>query len=135
MKKKILFIAVALISITGCKTKDLLSFQDIQEIKYINENKASISSIVVHKTTLASNDCYKVDVEEAYKIINNIKIIKKSNIFVTDDYLSYIFIFNDETKKSVYFEGKYLVTNKESYNIENFPQIELKEKNIIECQY
>ncbi|HPE15207.1 MAG TPA: hypothetical protein PLT65_05235 [Bacilli bacterium] len=135
MKKTLMFIVIILISVTGCKTKGLLYFQDIQEIKYINENKDNISSVVVHKTTLASNDCYKVDIDEAYEKINKIKIIKKSNIFVTDDYLSYNFKFDDETKKTVYFEGKYLVIDKESYTIENFPQIELKEENIIECQY
>lgn len=132
--KKIVFIIIVLISLTGCFGNNLLKFQDIDEIKYINENKDNISSIVVHKVTLGSNDCYNVDIDEGYEVINKIIITKKSNIFVTDDYLSYTFKFNDDTSKTVNFEGDYLVIGRESYSVDNFPQIKLEEENIIECQ-
>lgn len=135
MKKSVLIIGIILVLIIGCKNKELLEIKDIPEIKYISENKNNIITVIVHKTTLGSNNCYNVDVETAFDRINQIIITKKSNISVTDDYLTYIFIFDDNKKESIHFEGKYLVNNKESYTIENFPQIELKEEDIIDCQY
>lgn len=132
MKK--VFVILIMILLSGCSKKELLDFQEISEMEYINENKSAISSVVVHKTTLGSNDCYSIDIEEAYQIINEIEIIKKSNISVTDDYLSIIFEFNDEIEKTISFEGKYLVNNNKNYEINNFPQIELMKENIIECR-
>lgn len=131
MKKVVLIICFLLL--VGC-TREKINFNEFEEVKYIEKNKDNISSVIIHKTTLGSNDCYEVDKDLAYDSIINIKIVKKSNISVTDDYLSYTFIFNDGTKKEFSFEGDYLNYKKENYTINNFNLLSLKEKDLIECE-
>lgn len=132
MKKIILIISLLLVS--GCSFNKI-NFQEFEEVKYLNDYKDNISSVIVHKTTLGSNDCYNIDIEKAFISINNIEIEKKSNISVTDDYLSYIFNFNDDTDITFSFEGKYLHYKDNNYKIDNFKIVDLNEENIVECNY
>lgn len=132
MKKIILVIIMLLL--VGC-TNQKYNIKDQEQVKYINDNYNDIATVHVHKTTNGSNDCYNVDIKEAYDAINNIEIVKKSNISVTDDYMSYIFYFKDGTSKLVSFEGQYLRYEKENYQIKNFNQVELNTEDIVECKY
>lgn len=132
MKKVIFLIFITIL--TGCANNKVVDFQESENVKYINENKSDISSVIVHKITSEINECYSADIEEAYKAINNIEIIKKTNISVTDDYLSYRFIFNGGEEKSISFEAKYLNYNNKNYIIDNFPAVILSEENIVKCE-
>lgn len=133
MKKILLIIPIFLL--VGCLNKPPMEITDTEQVIYINKNINNITKVIVHYTTNGSNNCYNVNINEAYNAINNIKIIKKSNISVTDNYLSYTFIFKNKTKKTVSFEGDYLNYKNNTYTIDNFNKVELNEKNIVKCEY
>ena len=131
MKKVVLIIIIMLI--VGCTNQDSLNFKDLDEMKYIEDNKDNIVSIILHKTTSESHNCYSVDIDKAYESIKNIEIVKKSNISVTDDYMSYIFTFKDGSKKAFSFEGSYLYYKGNSYTINNFNGFDVSKYNTVKC--
>ena len=78
---------------------------------------------------------YDVDIDKAFNAINNIEIVKKVNISVTDDDMYYIFNFEDGTKLTFSFENKYYRYNNENHEIKNFNKVELNKNQIIEYNY
>ena len=57
--KKVLIIFLVF-SLIGCSNKSDISFQEIDNVKYLNQNKSNITSAIVRKVTNGSGDCYSV---------------------------------------------------------------------------
>lgn len=132
MKKILITFGFIIIVLIGCSKKEVLNFKDTSDVKNIIDNKSSIVKAIVRKTTIGSRNCYNVPVNDAYDAITNMKILDKSNISVTDDYMSYIFEFDNGTKQYFSFEGDFYVYNKENYEVD-FKQLDLNEDDMYEC--
>lgn len=132
MKKVVLIIMFVLL--VGCTNKRPLQFEEISDRSYINSYKDSLISVTVIKISEGNKLCYSVDTENAYKAINDLKIVKESKISVTDDNTFYIFEFENDKKIKFTFEGEYLRYQNKNYIVSNFSNVELLEENLIKCE-
>ena len=121
-----------MIMLTGCANK--IIFSEIDEVKYIKDNKDNINSVIFSRVSLGGQECFLVDIKEAYDLFTNVEYAKESNISVTDDYISYTFIFNDGTKKVFNFENKYFEYKNNNYTLDNFSHISTSSEELIECE-
>ena len=116
--KKIIFIFLLLIVITGC-TK-YLKVNEIKNLETIQNNQDMIKDITIVQQTLLGKFCYKPNLEETIKQFTKIEKVSKSNIRVTDNDISYIFDIENIGTITLSFEDIYLIDNKQSYLLKDF---------------
>ena len=116
--KKIIFIFLLLIVITGC-TK-YLKVNEIKNLETIQNNQDMIKDITIVQQTLLGKFCYKPNLEETIKQFTKIEKVSKSNIRVTDNDISYIFDIENINTITLSFEDIYLIDNKQSYLLKDF---------------
>lgn len=116
--KKIIFIFLLLIVITGC-TK-YLNVNEIKNLETIQNNQDKIKDITIVQQTLLGKFCYKPNLKETIKQFTKIEKVSKSNIRVTDNYISYIFDIENIDTITLNFEDIYLINNKQSYLLKDF---------------
>ncbi len=116
--KKIVFIFLLLLVITGC-TK-YLKVKEIKNLEIIQNNQDKIKEITIVQQTLLGKFCYKPNLEDTIKQFTKIEKVSKSNIRVTDNYISYIFDMENIGTITLNFEDIYLINNKQSYLLKDF---------------
>ncbi len=104
--KKICFI-ILLLLITGCNNK-LLKFNEINDYKFIIENKENIDKVILKKDDI----CYLLDKDDTLEIFNNINIKEKDIKNEYKDNYYIIFEFNENIENKYYFEENKLYEEK-----------------------
>ena len=109
MKK--IIILILLLSLTAC-TKKELDFKEIEDFKFVKENKENIDKIVLKTETLLGEKCYLVNTKEAYNLLDNITIKNETNKHITDSNFYIMVHFNENVKNKYYFEQEKLYEEK-----------------------
>lgn len=119
MKKKIIYLLILLIIVTGCKNKsESISLMDYGKFKNITED--NISKIEIIKYTEAGDNRTLVEDGSVKTIYNNLKqkkIGSKTNMACEDNTTIYVFYLTDDSKISVEIECDWVVIGKERYLI------------------
>jgi len=118
------------------KKEDNNVINDIEFInkqKYIMDNKDKIVSVEGNHVTLGGQECYKLDNTKAYNLFTGIEKVTISNTSMTDNYYTYRFIFNDDSKVVFSFSGPYYEEGSKTYNLIDFKHMVYEETDIIPC--
>lgn len=110
MKNKII-LTILLLSLCGC-TKNELDFKEINDFKFVKDNKENIEKIVLKTSTLLGEKCYLVDTEKAYDLLDNITIKEETSEHITDSNIYIMVHFNENIKNKYYFEKEKLYEEK-----------------------
>ena len=115
---KILVLILMIFSLSGC-TK-YLKVKEIKNLEMIQNNQDKIKDITIVQQTLLGKFCYKPNLKDTIKQFTKIEKVSKSNIRVTDNYISYIFDIENIGTITLSFEDIYLIDNKQSYLLKDF---------------
>jgi len=96
----------------------VLNFKVTEEYTYIQNNKKDIEETIIRYKTQLGEICYKLDIKEAYKILNNITI-KKETGFCSAPYLYLEFYFKDDVQKEIHFECENLFYKGKRYELKD----------------
>lgn len=98
---------------------NLLKFQETEEFRYVENNKDNIDKFIVKTVTLLGKNCYEIDSNKGYNILNDISLKKEVNVKTFDSDMYLEVYFNNDIKKSFYFEGENFVYNNKKYKLKN----------------
>ena len=114
----ILIVFVIVITFLGCIlfiNKNIPNFKETSLYNYINFNYENIDKVVVKTVTLLGENCYKIDNDKGYDVLNSISIKKKSNMSCTDSDFYLEFYFKNGEHRQLYFECENFVYNDVRY--------------------
>lgn len=96
----------------------VFDFKATKEYEYIQNNKKDIEKIIIRNIGQLGESCYKLGMEEAYEILDNISIKKETGFCSSSDvYLE--FYFDDGIYKRIYFECENLFYDNKRYELED----------------
>ena len=96
-----------------------LNFKITNEFQNVQKNKKNIEEIIVRSETLMGKFCYKLDINEAYDILNNIYIKGEAEMMCTDSDKYLEVYFKDGTNEEFFFECENLVYNGIRYELKD----------------
>ena len=94
-----------------------LNLKVTEEYEYIQKNKKNIEEVIIRNDAQLGTNCYKLDTNKAYEILNNIEIKKETKMWCSSGTMHLEFKFNDGTKKSFYFDCENLVYDNTHYEL------------------
>lgn len=96
----------------------VLNLKTTKEYEYIQNNKQNIEEVIIRNEAQLGTSCYKLDIDRAYEILNNIEIKKEAGGCYSDNkYLE--FYFKDGTNKKIKFECENLIYDGKRYELED----------------
>ena len=81
----------------------VLNLKLTKEYEYIQNNKKDIKEVIIRNKAQLGTSCYKLDINKAYEILNNIEI-KKETGFCSGSNVYLEFYFKDKINKIIEFE-------------------------------
>lgn len=122
LKVIIYVILVILITLILCSIfikPKTLNFKITNEFQNVQKNKNNIEEIIVRSETLLGKFCYKLDIEKAYDILNNIYIKREAKMTCTDSNKYLEVYFKNGTNEEFFFECENLVYNGIKYELKD----------------
>lgn len=133
LKIKMILLSSTFILLCGCAK--CLNFTEVDELKYVNENKDNVTDFIVETNTLLGRHCYQINKQIGIEELNKIEIKEEADITVTDSDMYYKVVFNDGEIKTFDFEGNNFVYNDKKYELKDSIYVfVLSEENEIECK-
>ena len=97
----------------------VFSFKTTKEYVYIQKNKKDIEEIIIRNDAQLGTSCYKLDIDEGYKILSNINVKSKSKTWCSSSTLYLEFYFKNGTNKKIKFECENLIYSGISYELKD----------------
>lgn len=95
----------------------VLNLKATEEYEYIRNNKKELEEVIIKNDAQLGTTCYRLDINKAYEILNNIEIKKETKKWCSGGNMYLEFYFKNEVKKSFYFDCESLVYNSIHYEL------------------
>jgi len=120
LKVVIYIILVIIITVVLCSIfikPKVLNLKVTEEYQYIENNKKNIEEVIIKNDAQLGTTCYRLDINKAYEILNNIEIKKETKKWCSGGNMYLEFYFKNEVKKSFYFDCESLVYDNTHYEL------------------
>ena len=95
----------------------VLNLKVTEEYEYIQNNKKNIEEVIIRNDAQLGTNCYKIDTNKAYEILNNIEIKKESKTWCSSGNKYLEFYFKNGINKKFYFKCVNLVYDNIYYEL------------------
>ena len=95
----------------------VLNLKVTKEYEYIQNNRKNIEKVIIRNEAQLGTKCYRINLNKAYEILNNIEIKRESKMWCSGGNKYLEFYFKDGVNKKFYFECINLVYNNVHYEL------------------